>query len=105
MTIAAVNTLEIRINPEADPELEPQLRSCTARIENMPGCLGYSLIRSTGEDGLWILSGYWSSSEAMTAHFSSEPMTEIVSALIESCAQLTFSRLAPVLAEAQSDGI
>jgi quinol monooxygenase YgiN len=105
MTAIAVNTLEIRVNAEADPQLEQHLKSCVARIENMRGCLGYSLIRSSSQDDLWILCGYWSSAEDMTAHFSSEPMSEIVSSLIESCANLTFTRFAPVLAEAQSDGI
>ncbi|WP_122664274.1 antibiotic biosynthesis monooxygenase family protein [Pseudomonas viridiflava] len=105
MTIAAVNTLEIRINPEADPHLEQQLKSLVARIEDMPDCLGYALIRNPGQDDFWILSGYWSNAEAMTAHFSSEPMTGIVSSLIESCANLTFSSFAPVLAEAQCDEV
>lgn len=105
MTVTAVNTLEIQVNAEADPQLEQHLRSCVTRIENMRGCQGYSLIRSTSQDDVWILSGYWSSAADMTAHFSSEPMTEIVRSLIESCANLTFTSFIPVLAEAQSDGV
>lgn len=102
MNITAVNTLEIRINAQADSQLEQHLRTCVARIENMPGCLGYSLIHSASRDDLWILSGYWSSVAEMTAHFFSEPMTGIVSALIESCASLTFASFTPVLVEAES---
>lgn len=97
MSIKAVNTLEIRINPEADSQLEQHLQACVARIEPMQGCLGYSLIRSASRDDVWIMSGYWSSAEQMTAHFSSAPMTEIVSSLIDSCAGLTFASFIPLV--------
>jgi quinol monooxygenase YgiN len=97
MSIKAVNTLEIRTGPEADSQLEQHLQACVARIEHMRGCLGYSLIRSSIRDDVWIMSGYWSSATEMTAHFSSEPMTEIVSALIDSCASLTFASFTPVV--------
>lgn len=97
MTITAVNTLEIRINHEADSKLELHLQACLSRIEHRRGCLGYSLIRSSSRDDVWIMSGYWSSATEMTAHFSSEPMTEIVNALIDSCASLTFASFTPML--------
>lgn len=100
MTITAVNTLEIQISPEADSQLEQRLMGHVARIQNMQGCLGYALIRSCGQDDRWILSGYWASVEEMTAHFCSSPMTEIVSSLIESRANLTFASFTPVLVEA-----
>lgn len=100
MTISAVNTLEIRINAEADSHLEQDLNACIARIQRMQGCLGYSLTRSPSQEGLWILSGYWSSAADMTAHFTSEPMSEIVSSLIDSRANLMFTRFTPAVVEA-----
>ncbi|MCD5989821.1 antibiotic biosynthesis monooxygenase [Pseudomonas sp. CDFA 553] len=103
MTITAVNTLEIWINQEADSQLEPYLQACVARIQHIQGCLGYSLIRSSSRDDVWIMSGYWSSATEMTAHFSSAPMTEIVSALIESCANLTFASFTPMVEQPMSE--
>ena len=103
MSITAVNTLEIRTSPEADSQLDQHLQACVARIQHMQGCLGYSLIRSSSRDDVWIMSGYWSSATEMTAHFSSAPMTEIVSALTESCANLTFASFTPMVEQPMSE--
>ena len=101
MNITAVNTLEVRVVEEVDERFEWSLKGYAARFEEAHGCVGYSVMRSASEPGLWVLSGYWNTAPAMTAHFKCELMTELVNHLIQSCANLTFASFTPLIAETQ----
>ncbi|UZE15037.1 antibiotic biosynthesis monooxygenase family protein [Pseudomonas sp. B21-053] len=105
MNIEAVNTLEIRFFEAADALFERRLHSFAFRFEEAPGCLGYVVSRSPAESNLWILSGYWSSASDMTLHFSSTHMTQLVNALIEARANLTFASFTPLMDEAAQDEV
>ncbi len=103
MNITAINTLEIRVAEEVDQHFEWTLKGYAASFEQIHGCLGYSLIRSTGEPNLWVFSGYWSAASVMTAHFESESMTALLNHLVASCANLTFASFTPRIEGAQHD--
>ena len=99
MHIHALNTMEIRLTDAPDPGLEQRLQGDLARLQAMTGCLSYVLTRSRNQPDLWILSGYWSDGEEMTAHFNSQAMATLIDALIELGAQLNFAIYAPMSAE------
>lgn len=99
MHINAMNALEIRFIEATDPFFESRLRLHIDPLQSAQGCLGYALSRSTDEDCLWILSGYWASTSHMTEHFSSAAMSALINALIESGANLTFVSFATPQAE------
>jgi quinol monooxygenase YgiN len=104
MNIAAVNTLEIRVVGEDDQHVERSLKEYAASFEQIHGCLGYSVMRSTREPNLWIFSGYWSAASVMTAHFESESMMALVNHLVASCVNLTFASFTPRIEGAEHDG-
>lgn len=103
MNITAVNTLEIRVVEEVDQHFERSLKEYAATFEKIHGCLGYSVIRSTGEPNLWVFSGYWSAASMMTEHFESESMTALLNHLVASCANLTFASFTPRIGGAHYD--
>ena len=47
MNITAVNTLEIRVVEEVDQHFERTLKGYAATFEQIHGCVGCSVIRST----------------------------------------------------------
>jgi quinol monooxygenase YgiN len=103
MNITAVNTLEVRVIEDVGSHFESHLQEYATRFERAPGCVGYSVIRSASEPRLWVFSGCWSEVPAMTAHFESPPMIELVNHLMESCANLTFASFTPSIAETGCD--
>lgn len=98
MNITAVNTLEIRVIEEVDQHFEQRLKAYAETFEKIHGCLGYSVIRSSRDPGLWVFSGYWSAASMMTEHFESESMTALVNHLVASCSNLTFATFTPQIA-------
>lgn len=95
MNIIAVNTLEVRVIEDVDLRFEHQMQGFARRFENAFGCVSYSVVRSASEPRLWVLTGCWSGASAMTEHFNSEPMIELVNHLVASCANLTFASFMP----------
>ena len=103
MNITAVNTLEVRVIDDVDSRFESHLREYATRFEKSHGCVSYSLNRSASEPSLWVFSGCWSAVPAMTAHFESGPMIELVNHLMECCANLTFASFTPSIRETATD--
>jgi len=54
--------------------IEPTLRA--------PGCLHFALQQSMRDPDLWLVSGLWSSEEAMNAYFST-PELQVFSELVQ----------------------
>lgn len=103
MHINAINTLEVRFIEEPDVFFERRLQVCRARFEAEVGCLGFAIHRSSSEPFGWLLTGYWASSEQMTAHFCSDTMSELVSTLVGLRANLGFASFTKILSETSSD--
>lgn len=103
MHIDAINTLEIRFFEEPDAFFEDRLTTYQEKFKEEQGCTGFVINRSSLEPYLWILTGHWTETSQMTAHFCGEEMAELVSTLIELRANLSFARFAKVDAENMSD--
>jgi len=95
--VIAVSSLEVRVLDQVAQDVERRLRTCAAMFECLPGCLGYSVIQSRVDAGLWIFSGYWCCELSMTAHFGNPLMTALVNHLIASRANLTFNSFLPAI--------
>lgn len=72
-------------------------------LARTPGCLDYTLARSTREAGLWWLTGYWESETQMTRSFESTPMMQLLNCLVEEGASLNFWSFASMTAVAHGD--
>lgn len=103
MHIDAINTLEIRFFEAPDVLFEHRLSTFQKKFKKAHGCTGFVISRSSLEPYLWILTGHWTETSQMTAHFRGEDMAELVSTLIELRANLSFARFAKVDAENMSD--
>jgi len=96
MAILCVNTIEIRLFETLDLALAESAKACVGTLQQAPGCLDYTLTRSTQDASLWWLTGYWESESQMTCSFESVPMTQLLNCLIEAGASLGFSRFVAV---------
>ncbi|MCK9817125.1 antibiotic biosynthesis monooxygenase [Pseudomonas sp. MAFF 302046] len=103
MAIECVNTIEIRLFEALDSTFTESIEACTGRLQEAPGCLDYTLSRSTREAGLWWLTGYWDSEARMTESFESVPMAQLLNCLIEAGASLSFGSFVALTATAQGN--
>ncbi|MDD1011314.1 antibiotic biosynthesis monooxygenase [Pseudomonas shahriarae] len=78
MHINAVNTLEIEVGEGRDEVLMQCLHAFIGRAGKWPGCLGYGLTQSTHQTRVWLLSGYWESQAALSAHFADGELGTLV---------------------------
>lgn len=93
--VIAISSLEVRVLDQVAEDVERSLRAYAAIFERLPGCLGYCVVRSQCDPGLWIFSGYWRCERSMTAHFESPSMTTLVNQLIACRAHLGFNSFLP----------
>lgn len=63
-------------------ELGARLSSLIEPSRQTPGCLHFALQHSQCDAELWLVSGFWSSQQAMTAYFNS-PAMAIFAELVE----------------------
>ncbi|MFO2462562.1 antibiotic biosynthesis monooxygenase [Pseudomonas sp. 15FMM2] len=69
--IPASHMAFIRARTGCSPELGARLSSLIEPGREVPGCLQFSLQRSQVDPDVWLVSGFWSSEQAMSAYFSS----------------------------------
>jgi quinol monooxygenase YgiN len=103
MAIACVNTVEIRLVDTRELNFEVMAKTWVGQLKQCPGCLDYTLTRSTGESALWWLTGYWESESEMTSSFDSRPLMLLLNCLIEEGASLQFGSFKPLTAAAYED--
>ncbi|POA56670.1 MULTISPECIES: putative quinol monooxygenase [unclassified Pseudomonas] len=72
----------VRARAGRSTELGARLSSLIEPSRQAPGCLQFALQRSQCDAQLWLVSGFWSSQQAMTAYFSS-PAMEVFSELVQ----------------------
>lgn len=70
MHIAASNQLLVLAAHGRTDELGQHLADILQTLRGAPGCLAYSLQRSSLDEQLWSVRGDWASPHAMQAHFS-----------------------------------
>ncbi|AZC26462.1 MULTISPECIES: antibiotic biosynthesis monooxygenase family protein [Pseudomonas] len=71
----------VRARAGYSKELGARLCSLIEPSRQAPGCLHFALQLSQCDADLWLVSGFWSSQQAMTAYFNS-PAMEIFSELV-----------------------
>jgi quinol monooxygenase YgiN len=103
MAIECINTIEIRLFEALDSNFSVSARACLEGLQNAPGCLDYTLTRSSKEGGLWWLTGYWETQGEMTASFESAAMMRLINCLIEAGASLNFGSFVCLPASAHGD--
>ncbi|WPO99097.1 putative quinol monooxygenase [Pseudomonas sp. HR96] len=75
----------VRARPGHSAELGARLSSLLEPSRQAPGCLHFALQHSHCEEGLWHVSGFWSSQQAMDDYFASPAMqvfSDVVQALL-----------------------
>jgi quinol monooxygenase YgiN len=103
MAIECINTIEIRLFEFCDSDFSTSAQACLEGLQDDHGCLDYTLTRSSKEDGLWWLTGYWENQGEMTASFESAAMMRLINCLIEAGASLKFGSFVYLPASAHGD--
>ncbi|MDU8418492.1 antibiotic biosynthesis monooxygenase [Pseudomonas syringae] len=103
MAIACVNTVEIHLVNTLESNFEVKVKSWVGQLQECAGCLDYTLTRSTRENSLWWLTGYWESESEMTSSFDSMPLMLLLNCLVEEGASLKFGSFVPMTAPAHDD--
>ena len=63
-------------------ELGVRLSALIEPSRAAPGCLNFALQHSQCDPQLWLVSGFWSNQQAMTAYFST-PAMEVFAELVQ----------------------
>lgn len=71
ISIPASHMAFIRARIGLSAELGVRLSSLIEPGRQSPGCLQFSLQHSLSDPNLWLISGSWSSEQAMNAYFNS----------------------------------
>lgn len=64
----------VRARPGFSAELGVRLSHLLEPTRQAPGCLHFALQHSHCDDGLWLISGFWNSQQAMNDYFASPAM-------------------------------
>lgn len=72
----------VRARAGRSAELGVRLSALIEPSRAAPGCLSFSLQHSQCDPELWLVSGFWSDQQAMTAYFST-PAMEIFAELVQ----------------------
>lgn len=93
----------VRARAGRSTELGARLSSLIEPSRQAPGCLHFALQHSQCDAGLWLVSGFWSSQQAMTAYFNSPAMAifaELVQELVVNSLDFhTFSHVSAAQAQ------
>ena len=72
----------VRARAGRSAELGVRLSALIEPSRNAPGCLNVALQHSLCDPDLWLVSGFWSHQQAMTAYFNS-PSMQIFAELVQ----------------------
>ena len=72
----------VRARAGRSAELGVRLSALIEPSRAAPGCLSFSLQHSQCDPQLWLVSGFWSNQQAMTAYFST-PAMEVFAELVQ----------------------
>jgi quinol monooxygenase YgiN len=85
MPIPVSHLAFVRARAGRSAELGARLSGLIEPSRQTPGCLHFALQHSQCDAELWLVSGFWSSQQAMTAYFNSPALavfTELVQELV-----------------------
>ncbi len=99
----------VRARAGRSMELGARLSSLIEPSRQAPGCLHFALQRSQCDTELWLVSGFWSNQQAMTAYFSSPAMqvfTDLVQDLVVNSLDLhTFNSVSALESSGESPAL
>ncbi|WP_223548270.1 putative quinol monooxygenase [Pseudomonas sp. A-B-19] len=72
----------VRARAGRSAELGVRLSALIEPSRAAPGCLSFALQHSQCDPQLWLVSGFWSNQQAMTAYFST-PAMEVFAELVQ----------------------
>ncbi|WP_213875113.1 antibiotic biosynthesis monooxygenase family protein [Pseudomonas sp. dw_358] len=72
----------VRARPGYSAALGERLVCLLEPSRHAPGCLHFALQHSHCDDSLWLITGFWSSQEAMSDYFAS-PAMQIFSDVVQ----------------------
>ncbi|MVW88265.1 putative quinol monooxygenase [Pseudomonas sp. PB101] len=72
----------VRARAGRSAELGVRLSALIDPSRAAPGCLSFALQHSQCDPQLWLVSGFWSNQQAMTAYFST-PAMEVFAELVQ----------------------
>ncbi|CAI8935257.1 ABM domain-containing protein [Pseudomonas sp. IT-P44] len=72
----------VRARAGCSAELGARLSALIEPSRTAPGCLSFSLQHSQCDPELWLVSGFWTHQQAMTAYFST-PAMDIFAELVQ----------------------
>ncbi len=72
----------VRARTGRSAELGVRLSALIEPSRAAPGCLSFALQHSQCDPELWLVSGFWSNQQAMTAYFNT-PAMEIFAELVQ----------------------
>ncbi len=72
----------VRASAGRSAELGERLQQLREPARLTPGCLGFSLQRSTSDSDLWLLSSQWQDQSAMNDYFNS-PSLQLFGELVQ----------------------
>ncbi|WP_223445936.1 MULTISPECIES: putative quinol monooxygenase [Pseudomonas] len=72
----------VRARTGRSAELGVRLSALIEPSRAAPGCLSFALQHSQCDPELWLVSGFWSNQQAMTAYFST-PAMDIFAELVQ----------------------
>ena len=72
----------VRARAGRSEELGVRLSALIEPSRAAPGCLSFALQHSQCDPDLWLVSGFWSNQQAMTAYFST-PAMEVFAELVQ----------------------
>lgn len=93
MTIFAVNILEIQAARGFEEKFEERLRALVAGLKDSPGCFSYEVVASSRKARVWLVTGCWSSEQAMLVHFSSVEFSSMIWSFGCSASSIRFTSL------------
>ncbi|MNI58825.1 Antibiotic biosynthesis monooxygenase [compost metagenome] len=72
----------VRARAGRSTELGARLSALIEPTRSAPGCLSFSLQHSQGDPDLWLVSGFWTHQQAMTAYFAT-PTMQVFAELVQ----------------------
>jgi len=82
MQIPVSHMAFVRARAGRSAELGVRLSALIEPSRAAPGCLSFTLQHSQCDPELWLVSGFWSNQQAMTAYFST-PAMEVFAELVQ----------------------
>ena len=91
MLVHSINIVEVKVGTRFQAVVDARLAEYASKCQRSSGCLGYTLLGVASGEMPRLLSGYWTSDTAMTAHYDNPELTALLDFLVGKGSCLKFS--------------